>query len=113
MNETKDFLQRADEVLKKATEVIANKEQILASHKEEISKMTDEEKKDYYIKILEIDNKGLKEGIVRRDQTINTLIQQIESMELSDKSKYIDGHPLIIWSKKDIEDLQKQFDKFS
>jgi predicted nuclease with TOPRIM domain len=81
INEIKDSLQRADEVLKKATEVIANKEQIIASHKEEISKMTDEEKKDNYIKILEIDNKGLKEMVERRDETIKTLLQQLEELE--------------------------------
>jgi predicted nuclease with TOPRIM domain len=78
--ETKDFLQRADDIYKKAAEVIASKEQIISSYKEEVSKMTEEERKDAYIKMLEIDNKGLKEMVERRDNTINTLIQQIDKL---------------------------------
>jgi hypothetical protein len=83
MNKAKEILQGADEVLKKATEVIANKEQIISSHRENVSKMTDEEKKDLYIKMLEIDNKGLKESVKRRDQTIDTLLQQLEKLDTS------------------------------
>ena len=61
----------------KANNLVAEAKGIAKNIKTEISTMSEEEKKDAYIKMLKIDIEGLKGDVKRRDETIETLLKQL------------------------------------
>jgi FtsZ-binding cell division protein ZapB len=63
----------------KANDLVAEARDIANGIKTEISTMSEEEKKDAYIKMLEIDIEGLKGDVKRRDETIEALLKKLDT----------------------------------
>jgi predicted RNase H-like nuclease (RuvC/YqgF family) len=63
----------------KANNLVAEAKVIARGIKAEVSTMSEEEKKDAYIKMLEIDIEGLKGDVKRRDETIENLLKKLDT----------------------------------
>jgi Zn-dependent M16 (insulinase) family peptidase len=63
----------------KTNDLVAEAKVIANGISAEISTMSKEEKKDAYIEMLKIDIKGLKGDVKRRDETIETLLKQLDT----------------------------------
>jgi FtsZ-binding cell division protein ZapB len=63
----------------KANNLVAEAKGIAKNIKAEVNTMSKEEKKDAYIKMLEIDIEGLKGDVKRRDETIEALLKKLDT----------------------------------
>jgi predicted RNase H-like nuclease (RuvC/YqgF family) len=66
----------------KANDLVAEAKVIARGIEAEVSTMSEEEKKDAYIKMLEIDIEGLKGDVKRRDETIENLLKKLDTFLL-------------------------------
>lgn len=66
----------------KANDLVAEAKVIARGIEAEVSTMSGEEKKDAYIKMLEIDIEGLKGDVKRRDETIENLLKKLDTFLL-------------------------------